>query len=88
MLYSLTEAADRSRLLEVYPRHKTYYEQFHAAGGGLVALGPFQTPDPAAASMGIFRTREDAEHFVADDPFVLEGLATPRILEWNAVHLT
>ena len=28
------------------------------------------------------------ERFVTDDPFVLEGLATPRILEWNSVHLS
>ncbi|GAA3099572.1 hypothetical protein GCM10010530_25020 [Kribbella aluminosa] len=88
MLYNLTDGADRSRLLEVFPSQKTYYEQFHAAGGGLIALGPFQAPDSAAASMGIFRTREDAEHFITNDPFVLEGLATPRILEWNAVHLS
>ncbi|MFD7161017.1 YciI family protein [Kribbella sp. NPDC059898] len=87
VLYSLREGVDRARLLEVYPRHKAYYEKFHADGGGLIALGPFQPPEPTAGSMGIFSTREDAERFVTDDPFVLEGLATPRILEWNSVHL-
>jgi uncharacterized protein YciI len=34
----------------------------------------------------IFTSREDAERFIADDPFVIEGLAEPRILEWNAVR--
>ena len=86
VLYRVREGVDRSRLLEVYPRHKAYYEEFRAGGGGLLALGPFQTPDPAAGSMGIFASREDAERFVAADPFVTEGLADPRILEWNAVR--
>jgi uncharacterized protein YciI len=86
VLYSLREGADRSRLLEVYPRHKAYYEAFRAAGGGLIALGPFQTVDPAGGSMGIFASRDDAERFIAEDPFVTDGLAEPRILEWNAVR--
>lgn len=86
VMYSLREGIDRSRLLEVYPRHKAYFEAFHAAGGGLIALGAFQTPDPAGGSMGIFASREDAERFIAEDPFATEGLAEPRILEWNAVR--
>ncbi|AMM34355.1 hypothetical protein SA2016_3697 [Sinomonas atrocyanea] len=88
VFYTLREGADRARVLEVYPRHKAYYEAFRAHGGGLLALGPFQTPDPAASSMGLFSSREDAERFIADDPFVLEGLAEPRVLEWNAVRFT
>ncbi len=36
--------------------------------------------------MGIFTSREDAERFIAGDPFTVEGLAVPRILEWNAVR--
>ncbi|WP_457946632.1 YciI family protein [Pseudarthrobacter sp. alpha12b] len=86
VLYRLREGTERVRLLEVYPRHKAYYEAFRAAGGGLIALGPFQTPDPGGSSMGIFSSREDAERFIAQDPFVTEGLADPRILEWNAVR--
>lgn len=87
VLYSLREGTERVRLLEVYPRHKAYYEAFRAAGGGLIVLGPFQTPDPAGSSMGIFRSHEDAEPFIAQDPFVTGGLADPRILECNAVRL-
>lgn len=86
VLYSLREGIDRSRILETYPRHQAYYEAFRADGGGLAALGPFQTPDPAAASMGIFTSRQDAERFIAGDPFITEGLAEPRILEWDAVR--
>ncbi|MGW6201089.1 YciI family protein [Kribbella sp. NPDC055110] len=86
VLYSLREGTEREQLMEVYPRHVAFYQAFRAGGGGLVALGPFGTPDPAAGSMGIFSTRDDAEAFIAEDPFVLEGLADPRILEWNAVR--
>ncbi len=72
--------------MEVYPRHQAYFEQFKADGGGLLALGPFVGPDPAGASMGVFGSREDADRFVAADPFVLEGLADPRIVEWDVLH--
>ncbi|WP_314196418.1 hypothetical protein [uncultured Arthrobacter sp.] len=44
------------------------------------------SPDSAGASMGIFTSREDAERFIAGDPFTTEGLADPRILEWDAVR--
>jgi uncharacterized protein len=86
VMYSLNKDVDRSRILETFPRHKAFYEAFHADGGRLVALGPFLTSDPVAASMGIFTSREDAERFVAGDPFITEGLAEPRILEWDAVR--
>jgi len=86
VMYNLREGIDRSRVMETFPRHKAYYEEFHAGGGGLVALGPFQSPDPAGSSMGIFSSREDAERFIAGDPFVTGGLAEPRILDWNAVR--
>lgn len=86
VMYSLSEGVQRSRIMETYPRHKAYFEAFRAAGGGLIALGPFQTADPTGASMGIFTSREDAERFIAGDPFTVEGLAVPRILEWDAVR--
>ncbi len=86
VMYSLSEGVDRSRVMETYHRHQEYFEAFRAAGGGLLALGPFLTADPAGASMGIFTSREEAERFIADDPFVIEGLAVPRVLEWDAVR--
>jgi len=86
VLYTVREGVDRSRIMATYPRHKAFYEAFHADGGGLVALGAFQDPDPAASSMGIFTSRQEAERFVAGDPFVAEGLAEPRLLDWNAVR--
>lgn len=73
-------------MMDVYPRHKAYFEAFHAGGGGLIALGPFNAQDPFASSMGLFTSRDDAEKFIADDPFILENLAQARILEWDVVR--
>ncbi|WP_285243886.1 hypothetical protein [Pseudarthrobacter sp. fls2-241-R2A-127] len=86
MLYTVRAGVDRARIMETFPRHKAFYEAFHADGGGLVALGAFVDPDPAASSMGIFTSRQEAERFVAGDPFVTEGLAEPRLLDWNSVR--
>ena len=39
--------------------------------------------------MGIFRTREAAEAFAKEDPFVLEGLVKPNVIrDWNDTMLT
>ncbi|CAM3879594.1 YciI family protein [Smaragdicoccus niigatensis] len=86
LFYTLRDGVDRARLMEIYPQHKAFYEAFQAGGGGLVALGPFGAPDAAGGSMGIFTSREEAERFIAGDPFVSEGLADPRIVDWNAVR--
>lgn len=86
VLYSLNEGVEGSRILETYPRHEAYFKAFRAAGGGLIALGPFKTADPAGVSMGIFTSRQDAERFIAGDPFIVEALAVPRILEWDAMR--
>jgi hypothetical protein len=36
--------------------------------------------------MGLFTSRQDAERFVAGDPFVTEGLAEPHVLDWDPVR--
>ncbi|WP_461858199.1 YciI family protein [Arthrobacter sp. C152] len=87
MLYSVRPGVDRSQIMETYPRHKAFYEAFRAEGGGLLALGPFQSRDAEVSSMGIFTSRGEAERFIAGDPFITEGLADPKLLEWDAVHL-
>lgn len=84
--YAIRPGVDQKSLMEAYPRHQAYFEQFRAQGGGLLALGPFSSPDPPAASMGIFVSREDAEAFITADPFVTEGLAVPRIVEWDVLR--
>ncbi len=70
------------RLVETYPRHRAYLDAF-AEGGEVLMIGTFG--DPASqGSMAVFRSREAAERFRDDDPFVTEGLVFRcRILDWN-----
>jgi uncharacterized protein YciI len=70
------------RIMQVFPEHRKRLEEFHAAGK-LLMVGTFADP-LTDGSMGIFTTREAAEEFVRDDPFVLSGVMRAwRILEWN-----
>ena len=62
-----------------FPAHKARIDAFQERGV-LEVIGPFA--DPRDGAMGIFTSREAAEEFVADDPFVLEGVVVGhRILE-------
>jgi uncharacterized protein YciI len=61
--------------------HRALWNDFHAKGL-LLMVGPFATPQDGA--MGIFTTREAAENFVTNDPFVLNGVVSQwRVQEWN-----
>jgi uncharacterized protein len=79
------DPATMSRLVEVYPRHRAYLDEF-AKGGQVWMIGTFS--DPATeGSMAIFRTREAAEEFFASDPFNLEGLVHRfELREWNPLE--
>ena len=69
--------------LEVYPRHIAHAKVF-GSQGDLLMIGTFGDP-VADGSMGVFRSRDAAERFVAADPFITEGvIARWRILDWNA----
>lgn len=70
------------RLVETYPRHRAYLDEF-ATGGDVLMIGTFG--DPATqGSMAIFRSRDAAERFIAGDPFVTEGLVyRTRIQDWD-----
>lgn len=71
-----------ARAREAFPRHSAFVDEF-AKSGDLLMIGTFADP-VADGSMGIFRTREAAERFVASDPFIVEGVvARWRILDWN-----
>jgi hypothetical protein len=72
------------RLVETYPRHRAYLDEF-AQGGEVLMIGTFG--DPASeGSMAVFRSREAAERFRDGDPFFTEGLVyRSRILDWNPV---
>ncbi|HEY7270905.1 MAG TPA: YciI family protein, partial [Dehalococcoidia bacterium] len=71
-----------AEIMKQYPAHKARVEQFHAQGKVLM-IGTFADP-LKDGSMGVWRTREDIEEFMAGDPFVTNGLLRSwRILEWN-----
>ena len=81
MLY---ESADdvASKAPPHFPAHKARLDEFHARGDLLmvVTFGDPQTQ----GSMAIFRTREAAEEFVRDDPFILNGVVKSyEIRDWN-----
>ena len=71
MLY---ESADDvvSKAPAHFPAHSARIEEFRARGD-LVGIGTFGDPQ-TQGSMAIFRTREAAEEFAREDPFVLHGV--------------
>ena len=65
-----------------FPAHKARLDEFHARGE-LLMVGTFGDPI-AQGSMAVFATREGAEEFVRDDPFVRHGVVSGwRIWDWN-----
>jgi uncharacterized protein YciI len=75
--------ATMEQIMAVYPRHKLVVDAFKARGE-VIGIGPFAD----RGNMGIFRTRTAAEQFVAQDPFILEGLIKSyTIRDWNDTML-
>ena len=61
--------------------HRDRLDLFHARGSLLMA-GPLL--DDSGRALGVFTTREAAEEFIRDDPFVVHGVvARWSIVEWN-----
>lgn len=74
-----SSGAPMEQVMAVYPRHKAVVDAF-IARGDVIGIGPFAD----RGNMAIFRTREAAEAFVKQDPFVLEGLVQSyAIREWG-----
>lgn len=70
-----------SKVMEHYAAHSARLREFHARGVLLMA-GPLGNPPEGALS--IFTTREAAEEFVQDDPFVRNGVVGQwRIVDWD-----
>jgi hypothetical protein len=70
-------------IMGVYPRHKAIVDRL-IARGEVIGIGPFTD----RGNMAIFRTREAAEEFVKEDPFILEGLIRSyTIRDWNDTML-
>jgi len=72
-------------IMAVYPRHKVVVDAF-VARGDVIGIGPFVDK---GGNLAIFRSREAAETFVTQDPFILEGLIKSYdIREWGDQMLT
>jgi uncharacterized protein len=72
--------AGMDAIMAVYPRHKAVVDEF-VARGEVIGIGPF---NDRSGNMAIFRSREAAEAFVKQDPFILEGLIRSfEIREWG-----
>ena len=70
-------------VMAVFPRHKAVVDTFKA-GGDVIGIGPFAD----RGNMAIFRTRDAAEAFVKQDPFILEGLVKSFVIrDWNDTML-
>jgi len=79
-----SSGASMDTIMSVYPRHKAVVEVY-IGRGEVVGIGPFAD----RGNMAIFRTREAAEAFVKDDPFILEGLVKSYVIrDWNDTMLT
>jgi uncharacterized protein len=66
--------------------HSARGQAFHERGS-LIAYGPFGDPQ-AQGSMAVFTSREAAEEFVREDPFVLNGVIRDwQIREWDEAFL-
>lgn len=77
--------ASMETLMAVFPRHKAVVDTF-VARGEVIGIGPFAD---RTGSMAIFRSREAAQAFVEQDPFILEGLIKSyEIREWADDMLT
>ena len=64
-----------------YPAHKQRLDRF-AERGALLMVGTFT--DPPMGAMAVFTTREAVEEFMADDPFLHNGVVgTHRVREWD-----
>ena len=79
-----SSGASMDTVMAVYPRHKAVVEAY-VGRGEVVGIGPFAD----RGNMAIFRTREAAEAFVKEDPFILEGLVKSYVIrDWNDTMLT
>lgn len=74
-----SSGAGMDEVMAVYPRHKAVVDAL-IEQGVVIGIGPFGD----RGNMAIFRTREAADAFVAQDPFILEGLVKSFVIrEWH-----
>ncbi|MDI3321224.1 YciI family protein [Pinibacter soli] len=72
--------ATMATILSVYPRHKAIVDKY-VERGEVLGIGPFAD---RGGNLAIFTTHEAAEAFVAEDPFVLEGIIKSFVIkDWD-----
>jgi uncharacterized protein YciI len=78
-----SSGASMETIMSVYPRHKAVVDKYMERGE-VIGIGPFADK----GNMAIFKSREAAEQFVTEDPFILEGLVKSfSIRDWNDTML-
>jgi uncharacterized protein len=79
VLIGESSGASMETIMSVYPRHKAIVDKY-IAQGVVLGIGPFSD----RGNMAIFKTREAAEQFSKEDPFILEGLVKSFVIrDWN-----
>jgi uncharacterized protein len=74
----------RSKAPAHFPAHRARLDEFHRRGE-LLMVGTFGNPQDEG-SMAIFSTREAAEEFARNDPFVVNGVVSGwQIRDWNEI---
>lgn len=78
-----SSGASMDTIMQVYPRHKVVVDKY-ISQGLVLGIGPFSD----RGNMAIFKTRDAAEAFVLEDPFILEGLVKSfTIRDWHDTML-
>jgi hypothetical protein len=78
-----SSGAPMETIMAVYPRHKQVVDRY-VEKGAVLGIGPFGD----GGNMAIFKTRADAEAFVKEDPFILEGLVKSFVIrDWGDKQL-
>jgi uncharacterized protein len=67
-----------------YPAHRARLDEFHERGD-LLSVGTFS--DEPMGAMAVFASREAADEFMAEDPFLQNGVVgTSRVREWDEIY--
>lgn len=83
LTYELAAGAE-ALAMRHYPAHRARLDEFHARGE-LLLVGTFA--DAPVGAMAVFTTRDAAEEFMADDPFLRHGVVgAHRVREWDEIY--
>lgn len=71
------------KVAEVTPDHRAYLDRFYASGE--LVLSGRRSPPTGGVIVGHFRDRAAVDAFIAGDPFVVRGVATYDVIEFDPV---